>query len=175
MSSSSPFPISRRSLLGAGTAGAAAAFGLLRFAPEASATAGPQSYTASWSSVNQHPAAPEWFQDAKFGIYYHWGAFSVPAFGNEWYPRNMYNNGSAENNHHKAVYGDPSVWPYHNFILGANDKSGNFVKFAPKLVSAGGRWDPNAWAQLFKNAGARFAGPVAEHHDGYSMWNSQAN
>jgi len=167
-------PISRRALL-AGGAGATTAFSVLRFAPDALANTGPQSYTASWSSVDQHPPAPTWFQDAKFGIYYHWGAFSVPAFGNEWYPRNMYNSGSAENQHHIATYGNPSSWPYHNFVLGANDKSGNYVKFAPKLVSAGGKWDPNAWAQLFKNAGAKYAGPVAEHHDGYSMWNSQAN
>jgi alpha-L-fucosidase len=171
--SSPSFEISRRRLLAA--AGAATAFGLLRFAPDADATAGPGSYTAGWASVDQHPPAPTWFQDAKFGIYYHWGVFSVPAFSNEWYPRNMYNPGSAENQHHIATYGDPSVWPYHNFMLGANDKSGRFTKFAPKLVSAGGSWDPNAWAALFKQAGAKFAGPVAEHHDGYSMWNSQVN
>ena len=103
------------------------------------------------------------------------GRFSVPAFGNEWYPRNMYIAGSAENNHHIATYGDPSVWPYHNFINGARDKAGNFVQFAPKLTSAGGNFDPNAWAQLFADAGAKFAGPVAEHHDGFSMWNSSAN
>ena len=170
----SPHPVSRRTLL-ASAAAAASAFGLLRFAPEADATAGSGSYTASWASVDQHPPAPTWFQDAKFGIYYHWGVFSVPAFGNEWYPRNMYIGGSAENQHHIATYGDPSAWPYNNFIDGARDKAGNFVQFAPKLTSAGGNWDPNAWAQLFKNAGARFAGPVAEHHDGYSMWNSTAN
>ena len=172
-SNSSPFQISRRKLLAA--AGAATAFGLVRFAPDADANAGPQSYTAAWSSVDQHPTAPTWFQDAKFGIYYHWGVFSVPAYDNEWYPRNMYISGSAANQHHIATYGDPSVWPYQNFIDGARDKAGNFVQFAPKLTSAGGNWDPNAWATLFKNAGARFAGPVAEHHDGYSMWNSQAN
>jgi alpha-L-fucosidase len=173
-SSSSSFQISRRRLLAAG-AGAATSFGVLRFAPSAEATVGPGSYTASWSSVDQHPPAATWFQDAKFGIYYHWGVFSVPAFGSEWYPRNMYISGSAENQHHIATYGDPSVWGYQNFILGANDKSGHFVKFAPKLTSAGGSWDPNAWATLFKNAGARFAGPVAEHHDGFSMWNSASN
>ncbi|WP_042405479.1 alpha-L-fucosidase [Streptacidiphilus carbonis] len=171
--SESPFQITRRRLLA--TAAATGALSVLRFAPEAGATTGPQSYSASWSSVDQHPPAPTWFQDAKFGIYYHWGVYSVPAFGNEWYPRNMYISGSAENQHHIATYGDPSVWPFHNFILGANDKSGHFVQFAPKLASQGGNWDPNAWATLFRNAGAKFAGPVAEHHDGYSMWNSASN
>lgn len=172
--SAPPYPFNRRALLlAAGLTGAAAA-GLTR-GSAAWATQGPQSYTAAWSSVDQHPPAPEWFQDAKFGIYYHWGVFSVPAFVNEWYPRNMHNNGSAENNHHKQVYGDPSVWPYHNFINGARDKAGNWVQFAPRLKSAGGNFDPNEWAQLFVDAGARFAGPVAEHHDGYSMWNSSVN
>jgi alpha-L-fucosidase len=164
-------------LTAAGAAGATAlgAADLLRAAPAFAAIPGPTSYSATWSSVDQHPPAPEWFQDAKFGIYYHWGAFSVPAYGNEWYPRNMYNNGSAENNHHRAVYGDPSVWPYHNFINGARDKAGNWVQFAPGLTSAGGAFDPNAWAQLFVDAGAKFAGPVVEHHDGFSMWNSSVN
>lgn len=170
--SSSSFRFSRRGALAA--FGAVAAGGLLGIRT-ARATDGPSSYTASWSSVDQHPPAPEWFQDAKFGIYFHWGVFSVPAFGSEWYPRNMYVGGSAENNHHIATYGDPSVWPYHNFINGARDKAGNFVQFAPKLTSAGGNFDPNAWAQLFADAGAKFAGPVAEHHDGYSMWNSGVN
>ncbi|GAA4721043.1 alpha-L-fucosidase [Phytohabitans rumicis] len=139
------------------------------------ATDGPSSYTPTWASVDQHPPAPEWFQDAKFGIYYHWGVFSVPAFVKEWYPRNMYFSGSAENNHHRSAYGEPSAWPYHNFINGANDRSGRFTQFAPRLRSAGGAFDPNEWAQLFADAGARFAGPVAEHHDGYSMWNSRVN
>ncbi|WP_239311417.1 alpha-L-fucosidase [Plantactinospora mayteni] len=154
--------------------GAAAFTGLLRVG-DAHATEGPSSYTPTWPSVDQHPPAPEWFQDAKFGIYFHWGVFSVPAFANEWYPRNMYFSGSNENNHHRSVYGDPSVWPYHNFINGASDRSGNWVQFAPRLRSAGGNFDPTEWAQLFADAGARFAGPVAEHHDGYSMWNSRVN
>ncbi|MDC0774076.1 alpha-L-fucosidase, partial [Streptomyces sp. HD] len=97
------------------------------------------------------------------------------AFGNEWYPRNMYRAGDGANQHHIATYGQPSAWPYHNFINGAQDLAGNFVKFAPKLKSAGGKFDPDEWVQLFADAGARFAGPVAEHHDGFSMWDSQAN
>jgi alpha-L-fucosidase len=132
-------------------------------------------YTATWASVDQHPAAPEWFQDAKFGIYHHWGAYSVPAYDSEWYPRNMYISGSAANQHHIATYGDPRTWPYHNFINGAHDLSGASTQFAPRLKSAGGNFDPDEWAQLFADAGARFAGPVAEHHDGYSLWNSQVN
>ncbi|GAA0947291.1 alpha-L-fucosidase [Virgisporangium aurantiacum] len=171
--------VTRRSLVKAlGTAGTVAAggsVGLFRVGSAAAAIPGPTSYSATWASVDQHPPAPEWFQDAKFGIYFHWGAFSVPAFVNEWYPRNMWNNGSPENNHHKSVYGDPSAWPYHNFINGARDRAGNFVQFAPRLASAGGAFDPVAWAQLFADAGARFAGPVAEHHDGFSMWSSSVN
>jgi alpha-L-fucosidase len=161
-------------MLGLVTVSGATAAGLLR-GGLAGATEGPSSYTPTWPSVDQHPPAPEWFQDAKFGIYFHWGVFSVPAFANEWYPRNMYFAGSGENRHHVDTYGDPSAWPYHNFVNGARDRAGHWVQFAPRLRSAGGNFDPNEWAQLFADAGARFAGPVAEHHDGYSMWNSTAN
>ncbi|MGW2380984.1 alpha-L-fucosidase [Streptomyces sp. NPDC001658] len=139
------------------------------------AAAMPSAYTPDWDSVDRHPPAPEWFQDAKFGIYFHWGVFSVPAYGNEWYPRNMYESGNNANQHHIATYGRPTAWPYHNFINGARDLAGTFVEFAPKLKSAGGKFDPDEWAQLFVDAGARFAGPVAEHHDGFSMWDSQVN
>jgi alpha-L-fucosidase len=105
----------RRSMFGLVTVSGAAAAGLLR-GGIAGATEGPSSYTPTWPSVDQHPPAPDWFQDAKFGIYFHWGVFSVPAFANEWYPRNMYFAGSNENRHHVDTYGDPSVWPYHNFL-----------------------------------------------------------
>jgi alpha-L-fucosidase len=133
-------------------------------------------YTASWASVDKHTPSPEWFKDAKFGIYFHWGVFCVPAFGDEWYPRWMYCNGNNDRNHHVTTYGDPnSNWPYHNFINGANDKSGKFVQFAPKLTSEGGKFDPVDWANLFDSAGAKFAGPVAEHHDGFSMWDSKVS
>ncbi|GGS78642.1 alpha-L-fucosidase [Streptomyces violaceus] len=166
--------INRRQFLASATcvaaaAGAAGVFGA------GSAQAAPRTYTPDWDSVDRHPPAPEWFQDAKFGVYFHWGAFSVPAYDNEWYPRNMYEGGSNANKHHIATYGNPSAWPFHNFIDGARDLAGNTVQFAPKLKSAGGNFDPDEWAQLFVDAGARFAGPVAEHHDGFSMWDSQVN
>jgi alpha-L-fucosidase len=133
-------------------------------------------YTASWASVDTHNPAPEWFQDAKFGIYYHWGAFGTPMYGSEWYPRNMYHSGSGEYDNNVSKYGDPkSDWPYNKFIDGGTAKDGTFVQFAPKLASAGGKWDPEEWADLVVGAGVKFAGPVAEHHDGYSMWDSKVN
>jgi alpha-L-fucosidase len=139
-------------------------------------------YQATWASVDQHNPAPEWFQDAKFGIYFHWGVFSVPAYENEWYPRDMYKTSDAAYPHHTNTFGDPfgtsttlPFFPYYYFIDGGTNLAGQFVQFAPKLVSQGGNWDPDAWAQLFVNAGAKFAGPVAEHHDGFSMWASQVN
>jgi alpha-L-fucosidase len=133
-------------------------------------------YTASWTSLDTHNPSPEWFQDAKFGIYYHWGAWCVAAYGSEWYPRNMYNKGSGEYNNQMSKYGDPFAdWPYDKFLTGGKDKSGNPVQFAPKLKSDGGAWDPDEWAQMFADAGAKYAGPVAEHHDGFSMWDSKVN
>ena len=141
----------------------------------ASCNAKRQTYLPDPESLKKVNPAPEWFKDAKFGIYFHWGVYSVPAFANEWYPRNMFIEGSRENEHHKEIYGAPSDWPYHNFIAGANDRQGNFVQFSPRLKSEGGAFDPDEWAQLFADAGAKYAGPVAEHHDGFSMWASKVN
>ncbi len=104
-----------------------------------------------------------------------WGAFSVSAFDSEWYARSMYLDGSRANRHHVATYGEPDEWPYHWFIEGGTSEAGEFVKFEPRLVSDGGNFDPAEWARLFRDAGARFAGPVAEHHDGFSMWDSDVN
>lgn len=142
-----------------------------------SCTSKPQvsKYEPTFESLEQADPVPEWFKDAKFGIYFHWGVYSVPAYGNEWYPRNMYFPGSGENKHHLETYGSLEEWPYDKFITGGTDKDGNAVQFAPKLKSEGGNFDPSEWAQLFEDAGAKFAGPVAEHHDGFSMWASKVN
>lgn len=132
-------------------------------------------FDPTFESLEKANPVPEWFKDAKFGIYFHWGVYSVPAFGNEWYPRNMYIKGSPENEHHNEIFGNMMQWQYNNFITGAKDNQGNYVQFAPKLKLEGGKFDPDEWAQLFADAGAKFAGPVAEHHDGFSMWASKVN
>lgn len=118
------------------------------------AEAGP--FQPNWDSLKKHGDAPEWLRDAKLGIYFHWGAYSVPAFSSEWYPRNMFLKGHAVNKHHIAKYGDPAEYGYDRFT----------EQWQPV------HFDAQQWAQLFKRAGARFAGPVAEHHDGFSLWNS---
>jgi len=123
--------------------------------PSSSVAAGP--YTPDLASLARHEAAPEWFRDAKLGIYFHWGVYSVPAFSSEWYPRLMHLPGHPVFQHHLATYGHPSKFGYHDFV--------------PLFTAE--RFDPDEWASLFQDAGARFAGPVAEHHDGFSMWKSR--
>ena len=113
-------------------------------------------YEADWESLSKHNEEPEWFQDGKLGIYFHWGVYAVPAFGNEWYPRWMHYEGTKEYQHHLATYGHPSEFGYHDFV--------------PMFTAE--NFDPEAWADLFQKAGAKFVGPVAEHHDGFSMWAS---
>jgi alpha-L-fucosidase len=118
-------------------------------------------YKADWESLKEHNEAADWFRDAKFGTYFHWGVYTVPAFGDEWYPRNMHRKKDAdgtEYRHHVETYGDPSEFGYHDFV--------------PMFKAE--KFDADEWAELFEQAGARFAGPVAEHHDGFSMWDSDA-
>lgn len=128
-------------------------------------------YTPNWDSLAKHEAVPEWFKDAKFGIYFHWGPYSVPAVDNtkngdvaaEWYPRWMHWNFEDDPQHqaiykyHLQHYGNPNEFGYHDLIP----------------LFKGEKFDADAWAELFDQAGARFAGPVAEHHDGFAMWDSK--
>lgn len=131
-------------------------------------------YDPTWESIAEHDASPEWFRDAKFGVYWHWGAFTTPQYGSEWYGRYVYEQSDVRN-FHTRTYGAPEVWGYENFIDGALDLRGNFVQFKPILKSEGGQFDPSAWLDVVEASGAKFAGPVAEHHDGYSMWDSEVN
>lgn len=136
--------------------------------------AGP--YEATWESTDKHTASPEWFKDAKLGVYWHWGAFSTPQYGSEWYPRNMYQPGASERSHHTSTYGDTdAIFGYDKFLTGGVSIAGKHVEFAPKLKSQGGEFDPESWLAAIKASGARYVGPVAEHHDGYSLWDSKVN
>ena len=72
-------------------------------------------YRPDYESLDKYQV-PAWYKDAKFGIFIHWGVYSVPAFGNEWYPRNMYREGSDEYKHHIATYGPQDKFGYKDFI-----------------------------------------------------------
>jgi alpha-L-fucosidase len=102
---------------------------------------------------------PEWFRDAKFGIFIHWGVYSVPAFGNEWYPREMYIKNSKVYQHHIEKYGNHTEFGYKDFI--------------PMFKAE--KFNADEWVSLFKKSGAKYVVPVAEHHDGFSMYESFVN
>ncbi len=133
---SAPYDAARRSLLSSVDDG-------LRAGP----------FRPDWESLETYQV-PDWYKDAKFGIFIHWGVYSVPAFGNEWYPRNMYRPGTEEYQHHLAAYGPQDKFGYKDFI--------------PAFKAE--KFDPAAWARLFKEAGAKYVVPVFEHHDGFAMY-----
>jgi alpha-L-fucosidase len=120
-----------------------------------------KNYEANWESLSNHKADPEWFNDSKFGIYFHWGVYSVPAYGSEWYPFHLYRTKDSPDyaEYHEKNYGSLETFGYHDFI--------------PMFKAE--KFDPEDWAELFKTAGAKFAGPVAQHHDGFAMWDSEIN
>lgn len=113
-------------------------------------------YNDSWDSLT-NMEIPRWFCRDKFGIFIHWGLYSVPAFNNEWYSRNMYIQGTPEFEHHVATYGPHKDFGYKDFIP---------MFTAPEFSAA-------EWVSLFKKAGARYIVPVAEHHDGFQMYESE--
>lgn len=131
-------------------------------------------YKPTWESIRSH-RAPDWYFGAKFGIFLQWGLYSVPAFAStkypfqsipfeqEWFRENAFSEyyqnglrieGSAAWRHHRDTYGEH--FPYENF----------------KDMFACERWDPNAWAQEFKDCGARYVVLTTKHHEGYCMWPS---
>lgn len=104
----------------------------------------------------QNYQCPEWFRDAKLGIYMHWGAYSVAEMG-EWYARNLYIEGSPDYEYHCKTYGHPSEYGYKDFI--PQWKAENF--------------DPDKLVALFKQAGAKYFTPCAVHHDNFDLWDSK--
>lgn len=113
----------------------------------------------TWESVAEHFSEPAWFRDGKFGIMMHWGIYSVPEYGSEWYVRYMYGTTHSLAQWHTDRFGPPSKFGYKDFI--------------PMFTAS--RWDPDAWAKLFRDSGAKYVVPSAEHHDGFSLWDSAIN
>ncbi len=117
-------------------------------------------FRPDWESLRKQQI-PQWYKDAKFGIFIHWGVYSVPGAENEWYPRNMYRpkEGAYKNFQEHFASQDPAQ----KDALGYKD-------LIPRFRAE--KWDPAGWASLFKEAGAMYVVPVAEHHDGFSMYDS---
>ncbi|MBK1875822.1 alpha-L-fucosidase [Pelagicoccus mobilis] len=117
-----------------------------------------KNFEANWESLKAYEC-PTWFHDAKFGIYAHWGPYSAVGGpeNTDWYSRNMYRDGSPQNKYHLKTFGSLKEYGYKEFI--PNFGAENF--------------DAEEWADLFVESGAKFAGPVAEHADGFAMWDSE--
>lgn len=123
-------------------------------------------FLSTWTSLSNH-CIPQWLRDAKFGIYTHWGPYSVASYGGNrrylngsWYARHMYLAGAREHAHHCEHYGRP-------------DPNRGYKDMIPLFKAE--KFDPEQWAELFKDSGAKFAGPVVGHHDNFAMWDSQIN
>lgn len=112
-------------------------------------------YHDTWDSLST-VRIPEWFEQAKFGIFIHWGLYSIAAHNNEWYSRNMYIQ-------------DKEEWEYHQRTFGKHTEFG-YKDFIPLFRAK--HFDPQEWAELFVQAGAKYVMPVAEHHDGFQMYAS---
>ncbi len=117
--------------------------------------AGTGPYAGTWDSLMRYEA-PEWYQDAKFGIWAHWSPQCVPEKG-DWYARNMYLEGQLQHEYHLAHYGPPSRFGY-------KDLCAQWTLL---------NWEPEALLDRYKKAGARFFFALANHHDGFYCWNSK--
>lgn len=113
-------------------------------------------YSADWDSLTA-AQAPGWFGQERLGIFIHWGVYSVPAYSSEWYSRNMYVEGTPPFEHHVKTYGPQKEFGYKDFI--------------PMFQAE--KFDPAEWIRLFREAGAGYLFPVAEHHDGFQMYDSE--
>lgn len=115
-------------------------------------------YKPDWASLSHHKT-PEWYMNAKVGIFIHWGVYSVPAYRGEWYSRQMYWQNTAEYNHHIETYGKHSEFGYKDFIP----------------MFKGECFDADRWVSFFKKCGIKYVMPVAEHHDGFAMYDTEFN
>ena len=127
-----------------------------RLVSEAEKQANDGPFRPDWASLMKYQQ-PQWYKDAKFGIFIHWGVYSVPAAENEWYPRNMYHPGDGAYKNFQAHFAN-------------GDPARGYKDLIPLFRAE--HFDAAAWARLFKESGAQYVVPVAEHHDGFSMYDS---
>jgi alpha-L-fucosidase len=117
-------------------------------------------YEPNWESLDTRPT-PQWYLDAKFGIFIHWGVYSVPAWGAhqqyaEWYWNNIANKKP-----------DNPWWQFHKRVYGEGFE---YQEFAPQFKAE--LFDPDRWADLFYRSGAKYVVPTSKHHEGFSIWPS---
>ena len=132
----------------------------------------------TWKSLQENYKVPDWFRGAKFGIFMHFGIFSVPAHGNEWYEKFLYAGGDDSvlkvlggNDLALGVNNGPnSTRAWHTEHFGSVDKFG-YKDFIPMFKAE--HFDADAWATLFQKAGARYVMPGAQHHENFAMWDSK--
>ena len=115
-------------------------------------------FKPTWESLQANYKVPDWYAGAKFGLCMHWGVYAVRAYHNEWYEKHMYTSGG--------------IGQWHVDHFGPQDKFG-YKDFIPMFTQE--KFDPDAWAELFKKSGAKFVMPTCQHHDGFSLWDSQVN
>ena len=118
----------------------------------------PGPYKPSWQSLQANYEVPAWFIGAKFGLFMHWGLYSVPAHKSEWYE--------------KYMYGDKDMISWHREHFGAQDTFG-YKDFIPLFKQD--KFNADDWATLFKKSGAKFVIPTAQHHDNFAMWDSKVS
>jgi alpha-L-fucosidase len=144
---------SKRLLLKGGAALAASA-ALPRVCAADSLAPGP--FRPQWQSLVAQYSAPDWFRDAKFGIWAHWSAQCVPEAG-DWYARNMYLQGQKQYDHHLKNYGHPA--------------DNGFMEMNNRWKAE--NWKPGELLDLYKKAGARYFVSLANHHDNFDNFNSR--
>jgi len=124
-------------------------------------------FEANTESLSNY-TVPEWYRDAKFGIFIHYGVYSVPAYGDEWYGHWMYMNGTRS-------YGGSDIFTYHLNTFGSATEFGykDFIpEFNKEIKKFSSSNKAEEWAQLFSDAGAQYVMPVGIHHDSFALYNS---
>ncbi|MBK1878974.1 alpha-L-fucosidase [Pelagicoccus mobilis] len=127
-------------------------------------------YEETWESLHQYEI-PQWMKDSKFGIFIHWGPNSVAELHTDWYPRWMYlDKGNFDNHTGEKTSDKPHpAYEYHKKKFG-DQKDFGYKDLIPKFTME--NFDAKEWAELFKKSGAKYVIPVAEHHDGFALYES---